>query len=639
MDKREQDILKKIEDRTSGIEVPESLKPSRLEKKLEEQEGKRQKKVKRSWRRGAYLAAACAALAVGIYLYQTRDLGETEEHDTQEILAEETEEADGRTSDSSSERVKDAGDDYSEIYAYIKKQQKENAYGEGEIVDTMELAKSSGSSSGTKTANQAETADAASAESDTGAPDYSGTNVREENVEEAGIVKTDGNYLYVLKDNSMEIAIVDAKEDLKKAGEITVSGDTHIKEFYILEEEKKLVAAAEKDGDSTLVLTYDISNPEKPKKLGKVSQSGSYSSSRIAGGYLYLFSNYWIDGGAEKEELETYIPMAGGSLIREKDILLPPFEQACMYEVVTAVSLEHPSEISDSRAIFTNGGELYVSDKNIYYYETDYSGKKEKTKIRKIGYQDGRFAKAVSGSIDGYINDTFSIDEYGGYLRIVSTSGDSNAVYVLDKHMDICGSIKNLAKDEQIYSARFLGDTGYFVTFRQVDPLFSVDLSEPDNPKITGRLKIPGFSEYLHFYGKNRLLGIGMNADEETGVTEGVKLSMFDISDKTDVKEAQKYTLKNVYGTDVSYDYKAALIDAKKNFIGFSAYAEGGNRYYVFSYDEEKGFQCRLAEEINGSPEHAARGVYIGDTLYVVQGNVIEAYSLKTYEKTGDIIL
>ena len=108
---------------------------------------------------------------------------------------------------------------------------------------------------------------------------------------------------------------------------------------------------------------------------------------------------------------------------------------------------------------------------------------------------------------------------------------------ILDKKLDKISTIENLAKGETIYSARFMGESGYFVTYEQVDPLFSVDLSDPEKPKILGKLKIPGFSEYLHFYGEDRLLGIGMSTDEESGVAEGVKITMFDISDRSDVKK------------------------------------------------------------------------------------------------------
>ena len=236
-------------------------------------------------------------------------------------------------------------------------------------------------------------------------------------------------------------------------------------------------------------------------------------------------------------------------------------------------------------------------------------------------------------------SDSFSIDEYKDHLRVVVTDGDVNAVYVLNKELETVGSIDNLAKDERVYSARLMGDTGYFVTFRETDPLFSVDLSDPENPEIIGSLKIPGFSDYLHPYGGGRLLGIGMNVDEDTMITDGVKLTMFDISDPADVKEEDTFVLKNVYSTDVSYDYKACLADAARNIIGFSGYTDGGQEYFIFEYDSNNGFICKMEEEINGSGGSGARGVYINQTLYVIEGNIIEAYSLKDYGKVDDIIL
>lgn len=222
---------------------------------------------------------------------------------------------------------------------------------------------------------------------------------------------------------------------------------------------------------------------------------------------------------------------------------------------------------------------------------------------------------------------------------MITTEKETNSVYVLDEKLKKVGSIEGLAEDERVYSARLMGDVGYFVTYRETDPLFSVDFSDPKKPEIIGELKIPGFSEYLHFYGEDLLLGIGMDVDEDGFTTNGVKLSMFDISDNTDVKEVQKYVMKNVYSADVMYDYRAALIDRKKNIIGFSANSGDGESYYVFSYDEKNGFECLMDETVNGNGYQTARGVYIDTVLYVVKGNIIEAYSMEDYKKVDDIIL
>ena len=206
--------------------------------------------------------------------------------------------------------------------------------------------------------------------------------------------------------------------------------------------------------------------------------------------------------------------------------------------------------------------------------------------------------------------------------------------------MDKISSIENLAKGESIYSARFMKEAGYFVTYEQVDPLFSVDLSNPEKPKILGKLKIPGFSEYLHFYGEDKLLGIGMSTDEESGVSEGVKITMFDITDRTDVKEESTLVLDDLYGTNAVYNYKSVLVDQQKNRIGFSGYSQNGETYCLLTYNgKEKKFETILKEEINGNTSQGIRGIYIEDTLYVISGNIIEAYDMDTGKKMGDIIL
>ena len=385
---------------------------------------------------------------------------------------------------------------------------------------------------------------------------------------------------------------------------------------------------------------YRLKMMIKPEKAGEVTQSGSYTSSRLTDGHLYLFTQYSVDvtSGITPKDKKDYIPYVNQQMLEADDIYLPPFSQAYMYEVVSSVDVAKPGEIQDTKAIFSDGGELYVSNDNIYWYETQWSDKTE-TVIKRISYKDGKLKAEASGKVDGYINDSFSIDEYDGYLRVVTTDDETNGLYILDSNMKEVGSITGLAEGEQVYSARLLGDTGYFVTYEQTDPLFSVDLSDPKNPKIIGKLKIPGFSEYLHFYGENLLLGIGMDVDEDGFTTNGVKLSMFDISDSSDVKEIQKYTLENVYSAAVMYDYKAVLIDPEKNVIGFAADGNNGENYYVFSYNDTNGFECLMNETVNGNSYQSARGVYVDNTLYVVKGNIIEAYDMADYQKIDDLIL
>lgn len=639
MEKREQDLLYKIEVGSENVVVPDSLKPENMKKKLEQCAWEeRRRKRRRQWKL-AGAAAAGIVLVAGITVYQNR----TRMVKSDSAVINSADSSDGVVAKSvekcpvnkgNQENQKYYAKSYKEIRKYIEASEKE------------ETAKGS-------TKEQLLCADA------TG--DYSNTNVRQEGVDEADVAKTDGRYLYVLEDDGDYVSIVDTKTNMKKISEIKAPKDETIEEFYLLEKNKKVVMICSNSSDDdyedvedvtrssliskqtegTQVVTYDVQDKKHPKKVGKVSQSGEYESSRISDGYLYLFSNYWVPENWKKKHPETYIPYVDDSLMKAKDICLPDGMKGCMYEIISAIDLKHPDKIADSKAIFSEGGDAYVSNKNIYYYEEEWTGngKQEKTLLRKLSYKKGKLAVVAQKTFRGYLNDSFSFDEYDGYLRMVVTRGRTNAVYVLDQKLKLTGKITNLAKDERVYSARFLGDTGYFVTYKETDPLFSVDLSNPKNPKILGRLKIPGFSNYLHFYGEDKLLGIGMDVDKKGDVTDGVKLSMFDISDKKNVKEEHKYTLKDVYSTDVEWDYKAALIDVEKNIIGFPAGGENRQMYYLFSYTEEKGFQCNMKEKIYGSDALATRGIYIKDRLYVIQGNVLKAYSLKTYKKVDDCLL
>ena len=259
------------------------------------------------------------------------------------------------------------------------------------------------------------------------------------------------------------------------------------------------------------------------------------------------------------------------------------------------------------------------------------------------------------------------MDEYENHLRIVTTVTEyydekiiddrtgnvigytidqerqANALYVLDERLDVVGEIEGLAKDEQIYSARFMGDVGYFVTFRQTDPLFTVDLKDPHNPKILSELKVSGFSEYLHIYGENRLLGIGMEADPETGIQQGMKLSMFDVSDKANVTEVSKTNLSKYNYSEALYNHHAVLINVGKNVFGFAA--EGSSKgdfwydYVVYTYENDEFVQKLKVNAKNKDGNHyTVRSSYIGDVFYLLRSDgSVESYNLNDGRKLNSL--
>lgn len=624
MEQHEKEIMDSIRRQTENIEIPERLRPSAVE----EQIMKRQKRERRKRYRYALAAAACLGI-LGIAYIQTNE-GNTPRNKIISPIVEKVHKSDKLQMANS----------YEEIYQLVKGPGQRY----GHEIALEEEAK------GTPEASVENSKNTESS--------YSKTNTRTENVDEGDIVKTDGRYLYVVKEEGNGIGIVDTEGNkLEQITEITLEGEFCISEIYV-ENSYLIILGTESEeiypaGDAiyrteyeyavesvcdTKSIVYDISDKRQPKEIGKCLQSGGYSTSRLNNGYLYVFSQYSVNN-PEEERKEQYIPCVNEELLSLDKICMPDTDFIERnYTVITAIDIQNPSETTDSIGILSDQGLCYASAENIYLYETIWEEDGGRTtEIRKFSYGEGKLTGVAKTRVNGYLNDSFSIDEYNGYLRLVTTVDRTNAVYVLDEKLEETGKIENLAKDERIYSARFMGDIGYFVTYRETEPLFSVDLSDPANPKIIGELKIPGFSEYLHPYGDGLLLGIGMEDDGNDEKDRRVKLSMFDISDPSNVKEIDKIVLKDSYYSTAFEDYKSVLADAEKNLIGFFTYGER-ETYHIYGYDRVHGFTCKM-QETTGKYAWHVRGVYLQDTFYLIDGNQIESYRLADFEKVDDLIL
>ena len=202
-----------------------------------------------------------------------------------------------------------------------------------------------------------------------------------------------------------------------------------------------------------------------------------------------------------------------------------------------------------------------------------------------------------------------------------SSRDQENDVYVLNSKLGIIGSIKGLGLDERIYSARFVGDKGYLVTFRQIDPFFVLDLNDPTNPEVKGELKIPGYSSYLHPINENEILGMGKEDNK-------VKISLFDVSSPSNPKEASKYTLDE-YWSDILNTHHAFLLD-EKHEVFFMPGSKGG---YIFSY--KNGLSLKKA--VSGF--QARRALFIDDYLYIIGNNKIVVLNENTWERAKELEL
>jgi len=262
---------------------------------------------------------------------------------------------------------------------------------------------------------------------------------------------------------------------------------------------------------------------------------------------------------------------------------------------------------------------------------------REKTIIHRISISGGEIKCKCTGEVPGRVLNQFSMDEYQGYFRVATTTGwdmwARNNVYILDGGLNIVGRLENLAPTERIYSARFLGDKAYLVTFRRVDPFFVLDLSDPRNPKVLGELKIPGYSDYLHPYDETHIIGVGRDA--------GVKIALFDVSDPKNPKEISKYEVGS-WGT-YSYalgNHKAFLFSRSKSLLVMPIGGYWGQDAYVFHISVDNGIVLKgtVSHLENDAYTWSSyryyrsysikRSLYIGNVLYTISDGLVKMNNL-----------
>ncbi len=255
-----------------------------------------------------------------------------------------------------------------------------------------------------------------------------------------------------------------------------------------------------------------------------------------------------------------------------------------MLSVIT-IDLESGLEVIDSTGVLANGDTIYSSTENLYVatqnWETwrwaregivENQPKTVTTDIHKFDISSGTSTEyRATGTVEGYLLNQFAMDEYEGRLRVASTTSPSwwgqgfeseSLISVLeddgDGNLALVGHVDGLGKTEQIFSVRFMGDMAYVVTFRQTDPLYTVDLSDATNPVVVGELKILGYSAYLHPVGEGLIMGIGQDATEE-GRVQGTQVSLFDVSDPANPTRLDQITLSEGSNSQVEYDHHAFL--------------------------------------------------------------------------------
>lgn len=675
-------------------QIEKQLQEQKAKQQQENQhlEPKKSKKII-PWRRlGSMVAVLALVVCSGVYITVTRFDKNSGTGQTDSVAMTDTQQTVGEADETGYVDVAALGtmyhpaSDYKEVYQTLLKGYQQNWIEDLETSAETSEAASGVMNSGSDEYYYSDEAKYGSADADLpesskeGGKDYSTTNLQMEGVDESDIAKIDGSYIYTVEDKYIVITdIRDGKlEEVtrflpKDCGaadrvmEIYVDGDQLIlvvqgyetslgesskagsdKENSDKESSDEEIAVSDASEDSafcykmngkstTQIQVYSIVDRRNPEFEGRLIQDGYYNTSRKIGDVVYLFTQYHMTSdvvGYVEKEYTSVIPKVNGEKVAAGEIYLPESSGESGI-LVSSLDVNKPDKVLDSKLVISGYAQTYISKDALYLYEEDYDGAMI-TNIAKFALDEGRISGVAATAVRGYVRDTFAINASDGYLRVLttdySTEDEVNALYILDENLKLTGQLTGIAPGEEIYAARFMGNTGYFVTYRNTDPLFTVDLSDPAKPEIIGELKVTGFSEYLHFWDDTHLLGIGYESDEKTGNIENIKISMFNIENPGEVTEEAKLVLKDVDYSEALYDYKSVIISKDKNLIGLVCedYSGSGIKqtYQIYSY--ENGAFKKQAEipGINGVNYENVRGMYSGNVFYLWINDNITSYDM-----------
>ncbi len=601
--------------------------------------------------------------------------------------------------------------------------------------------------------------------------DYSKTNVQVDGVDEADVVKTDGQYIYQV--NRQRIMIVKAnpsdnmsissivkfidsnfnpQEIYVDGNNLTVIGNAWVSEPTPVPTQTPLPkeTPAPIEGSSlgaapiskmampvigvdvptdvyypgvisktvTRSLVFDVSDRQAPKLMRTVELDGDYISSRKINDSVYIVTNKWLDtyqlmNQSISKPLACVLDNNQKTDIGYDQLYYLPETTEMNLLQVAGFRLNAPDQDVSIASYMGAGTTVYASTDHLYvaaqktqwhpmmFFVRPMMSKmatgfmspqsETKTNLFKFALDNGKVAFEKQGTVDGTLLNQFSLDESDGNLRVAVTTGNvwdgssQNHLIVLDEKLQQIGKLEGLAKGERIYSVRFMGKRAYLVTFKKVDPLFVIDLADPKNPTVLGELKIPGFSDYLHPYDENHLIGVGKDAaeaDETTNANTGIfpgsngfayykglKLAVFDVTDVNNPKQMFETGIGD-RGTDSEalYNHKAFLFNKDKGILALpvtlleiknktestpvTQYGEFTFQgAYIYKLDLTNGFQ--LKGRISHMPENESptnggwydeirkvdRTLYIGNSIYTLSQGTIQANDWNTMKKIGSVNL
>jgi len=539
-------------------------------------------------------------------------------------------------------------------------------------------------------------------------PTHSETNNQVAGVDELDTVKSDGQYIYTVTNNT--IAIVDAYpvNNAQLVSRISV-GNQSIDGIFVGGSRLSIVTEAPRNfyygyascggpllgagtsfapmvpqclgcirpwvpqEQNTSLIVYDLTNHSSPTLRTRLTVNGTFVGSRRIGDIVYLVSS----GPARYNDTLPAMVLNGrkteipATQIYHSDV----GDKAFSYTTVVALNMiqDNASPILQSYLLGTSST-IYVSSTNIFLTQPVWDGSGE-TAIHRISITDSTINYEASGIVPGHVLNQFSMDEYNGHFRVVTSSNSwSNGMtnlYVLDLSMKIIGRLDGISPGETFHAARLMGDKAYLVTFKRMDPLFVLDLKDPANPTMLGQLNVTGVSDYLQPYDSSHLIGIGKSAEdvawENAARFFGLKISLFDVTDPHRPTDLSDFTIGE-HGTSspALTDAKAVLFDRSLNLLvipievwgqspasvsygGYYPYSQAISQgAYVFHVSPEHGivligaishFPDQVPVDRAVSAYYVTRSLYIGNVLYTISAAMIKMNSLADLSPLGSVSL
>ena len=528
----------------------------------------------------------------------------------------------------------------------------------------------------------------------TAARDYSTTNVQVQGVDEADFLKNDGKYIFIISGETLAILDAFPAKDAKIVSETRIDGSP--KALFLAGDRLAVFAARTEEemitpaGSVTPVpvqravtraYVYDLGDRADPELVRTLTFTGDYYDARMVGEYVYTLtreSPVWVRDDVALPEVR-----AGGAPPVRPEIYRPktPMQNYVFY-TASAFSVRGKGAPDAETFLLGYDTTLFASQENLYIGYRNMGpaypagGTPERTIIHRFAIGQGKIGYRAMGEVPGHLLNQFSLDEHEKNLRVATTvdgwtregSIQYNNVYVLNSAMETIGTLEHIAPDERIYAARFVGDRLYLVTFKQIDPLFVIDLSDPKHPGILGELKIPGYSDYLHPYDADHIIGIGKETSENGwgGVSVGgLKIALFDVSDVNNPVQVDAVVIGEP-GTDSEAlrDHKAFLFAKEKDLLvvpvsEITRVENPSSRYqdsystatwqgaYVYRVSPASGFalEGKVTHAEKGpsyawnAPDAVHRSLYMDDTLYTVSARSIVMTGLDDGKRLNEVFL